>query len=263
MSRDIIRQVTNVVAYILTLIVNYLAVSLPLGGQTTAEIANRYPIYFLPANFTFGIWGVIYLALGIYIVDQARPSQRENPRHRRIGYLFAVSCVANVSWLLLFQNLQFGASMIAMIVLLATLIAIYLRLGIGISPTSISERVRITLPFSLYLGWISVATIANASYVLYDLGWDGFGISGAVWATIMLIVAAGLTAAIIARRHDIVYTLVICWAFAGIAIKQSETQLVETSAIVLTILLLVILASALLVSGRETRKTPPLGAAPA
>jgi hypothetical protein len=260
MTSDILRQATNVAAYALTLIINYLAVSLPLGGQTTAEIANRYPIYFLPANFTFGIWSVIYLALGVYVVDQARPSQRDNPLHRRIGYLFAISCVANVSWLLLFQNLQFGASMVAMIVLLAVLIAIYLRLGIGTAPISPSAWLRITLPFSLYLGWISVATIANASYILYDLGWDGFGISGAMWAAIMLVIAAGLTTAVIVRNRDIAYTLVICWAFAGIAIKQASTPLVSTSAIVLSVLLLVILAGALFANWRAVRRPPPLGA---
>lgn len=260
MVKDILRQVTNVVAYALTLVINYLAVSLPLGGLTTAEIANRYPIYFLPANFTFGIWSVIYLALGVYVVDQARPSQRDNPLHRRIGYLFALTCVANVSWLLLFQNLLFGASMVAMIVLLATLIAIYLRLRIGTSPISISERLRITLPFSLYLGWISVATIANASYVLYDLGWDGLGIDGAMWAAIMLVIAAGLTTAVIVRGRDIAYTLVICWAFAGIAIKQADTPLVSTTAIVLGVLVLLVLAGALFANWRTVRKPPPLGA---
>jgi translocator protein len=260
MASGILRQVTNVVAYALTLVINYLAVSLPLGGQTTAEIANRYPIYFLPANFTFGIWSLIYLALGIYVIDQARPSQRKNPLHLRIGYLFALSCVANVSWLLLFQNLQFGASMVAMLVLLATLIAIYLRLGIGTVPVTLSTRLRITLPFSLYLGWISVATIANASYVLYDLGWDGLGISGAAWAAIMLAVAAGLTVAIILRGRDIAYALVICWAFAGIAIKQADTALVSTTAIALGALVLLVLAGALLFNWRPVRKPPALGA---
>ena len=145
--------------------------------------------------------------------------------------------------------------MVAMIVLLAALIAIYLRLGIGTVPVSLSTRVRITLPFSLYLGWISVATIAYASYVLYDLGWDGFGISGAMWATIMLVVAAGLTAAVIVRGRDIAYTLVILWAFAGIAIKQADTPLVSISAIVLAVLLLIILAGALF-ADRRTARTP-------
>jgi benzodiazapine receptor len=260
MTSDILRQVTNVIAYALTLIINYLAVTLPLGGQTTAEIANRYPIYFLPANFTFSIWSVIYLALGVYVVDQLRPSQRENPLQRRIGYLFALTCVANVSWLLLFQNLQFGASMVAMLALLGLLIAIYLRLEIGTVPRSLSERLRITLPFSLYLGWISVATIANASYVLYDLGWNGFGISGAIWAAIMLVVAAGLTVAIILRGRDIAFTLVICWAFAGIAIKQVDTPLVSASAIVLAVLLLAILIVALAADWRTVRPPRRLGA---
>ena len=32
-------------------------------------------------------------------------------------------------------------------------------------------------PICIYSGWIAVATIANATTVLYDAGWNGFGIS--------------------------------------------------------------------------------------
>ena len=92
---DIVRQAINLVALIVTLIVNYLANALPINGQTTATISDRFPVFFVPAGYVFAIWGVIYLALSAFTVYQALPSQRANPLLRRVGYLFAATCVVN------------------------------------------------------------------------------------------------------------------------------------------------------------------------
>lgn len=230
MNRDLARQAAVAISYVLTLVVNGLATAGTLGGISTREIATRYPISFLPANFTFSIWGVIYLALGAYTVYQALPSQREQPLQRAVGWLVALTGVFNSLWLVTFQNTLFAASMLAMLALLGTLIVIYTRLGIGRTPVSIATRALVTLPFSLYLGWITVATIANASYVLYDAGWNGFGIAGATWAVIMLLVAAALTLYILAVRGDIAYLLVVVWAFFGIWARQTDAPLVAAVA---------------------------------
>jgi tryptophan-rich sensory protein len=223
-----------VIALIGTLAVNALANALPINGQTSAEVANRLPIYFVPANYVFSIWGVIYMLLIGYGVYQARPSQRENPRLRRIGYLFVLSCIANSAWLVFFHYEYFPLTMVAMVTLLLTLIAIYLRLDIGKAEVTGAEKWLTHVPFSVYLGWITVATIANASYVLYDANWDGFGLSGAVWAVIMLVVATAVTLTIIATRRDIAYTVVIVWALVGIVVKQSATPLVAVTAALMT-----------------------------
>jgi translocator protein len=252
MPRDVVRQVVNVLAYLATIVGNALSVTLPLGVATTEQIANRYPIYFLPANFTFGVWGVIYLALGVFTVYQALPSQRENPVLRRIGYLFALTCVCNVTWLVLFQYEFFAASMLPMVVLLLTLITIYLRLGVGPQRVSTATRLCIWLPFSLYLGWITVATIANATYVLYDLRWNGFGISGATWAIVLIVVAALLTTVMVLTRRDLAYMLVVVWALAGIAVKQASTSSVSTTAWVLAGALLLLGLGALIGSTRNS-----------
>ena len=246
-----IQAVANAIAYLAMLLVNSLAVSLPIGGVTTAEIATRYPIYFLPANITFSIWGLIYLALGVFVVEQWRLAWRDDPRDEsrawRIGWLFVGTCLANCAWLIFFQNRAFVLSMVAMVALLLLLIAIYVRLQIGRPAIrrgrtdgrrSVWERWSIQVPFSLYLGWISVATIANASYVLYDRGWNGFGLSGQAWAIVMLFVAAGLALAIIADRRDTVYALVVVWAFLGIAARQNAVApTVATIAELLAVLL--------------------------
>jgi benzodiazapine receptor len=230
MARDVARQVVVVLSFVCTLVVNALATTGALGGLTTQQIATRYPIYFLPANLTFGIWGVIYLALAVYSVYQALPAQREQPLQRRVGWLVALTGVFNSLWLVAFQNTLFAASMVAMLALLATLIVIYLRLEIGLRPISVAMRILVTLPFSLYLGWITVATIANASYVLYDAKWNGFGVAGATWAVIMLVIATGLTLFIVATRGDVAYLLVVVWAIVGIWIRQANTQQVAVAA---------------------------------
>ncbi len=234
MNKDIARQVVVVIALIGTLVVNFLANALPINGQTSAEVANRLPIYFVPANYVFSIWGVIYTLLIGYGIYQALPPQREHPALRRIGYLFVLSAIANSAWLVLFHYEYFPLTMIAMVVLLLALIVIYLRLKVGNGVVSRRDQWLIHIPFSVYLGWITVATVANASYVLYAANWDGFGIGGPVWAAVMLVIAAAVTLAIIARHRDIAYTAVIVWALVGIIVKQSETPLVAVTAGVMT-----------------------------
>jgi hypothetical protein len=178
----------------------------------------------------FSIWSVIYLALIAYSVYQALPSQRENPRLQRIGWLYVLSCGANIAWLFLWHYEIFVATIFAMVALLLLLIAIYLRLGTGQTATSTQERWLARVPFSIYLGWITVATIANFTSLLDFVNWSGWGIAPEIWAMIMLIVGTVVTLAVSLTRGDVAYVLVIVWAFAGIAIKHSATPIVAVTA---------------------------------
>lgn len=257
MNRDIVRQFINIVAFVFTLVVNGVSESIPLNGQTSAQIANRLPIFFVPANYVFSIWGVIYTLLIVFIVYQALPSQRENPYLRKIGYWFALTCIANGVWLVLFHYNLFALSMVAMIILLAALIMIYTRIEVGQGKVSNAIRWCIQIPFSTYLGWITVATVANAAYVLYDAGWNGFGISGEVWAAIMLVIATVITLTIIITRRDIAYSAVLLWALVGIVVKQSGAPLVAgTAGVVAAVILLVLVWR--LFTGRGNNNTAQL-----
>jgi hypothetical protein len=182
----------------------------------------------------------LLIGFGLY---QALPSQKENLTNRRIGYWFALSCAANGIWLVLFHYNLFALSMIAMLILLVALIAIYTRIGAGQTKLSTRETWLIQIPFSTYIGWITVATVANAAYVLYDAGWNGFGIDGAIWATVMLVVATAVTLTIIFTRSDIAYTAVILWALAGIVVKQSATPLIAGTAAVMAVVVIVALVA--------------------
>jgi translocator protein len=232
MRSDITRQSTNVLALIATLAVNYLANALPLAGRATGEISDMFPVLFTPAGYVFAIWGVIYLGLIAFAVFQALPSQRENPRLRRVGYLFALSGALNIAWLFAWHYLQISLSLVFMLGLLFTLIAIYERLEIGKRPVPRAETVAACLPFSIYLGWITVATLANVSITLYTLGWDGWGISAAAWTVIAIVAASAIGLTILLRRGDAAFNLVLVWALIGIAVARWGLPLVAVSALV-------------------------------
>ncbi len=240
--RDIIRQIVNVLATVLLITVNALANTLPLNNLTTGEISDRFEVFFVPAGYVFSIWGLIYLVLLGFTVYQALPSQRQNPLLRRIGYLYALSCVANVAWLFLWHYELFVWTLLAMFSLLLLLIAIYLRLRIGLRRVPPADTWLVHLPFSIYMGWITVATIANVTSTLNDVNWGGWGLAPEVWAIIMLIVGGLVASAVSITRGDVAYVLVIVWAFAGIVVKQIDTLSVAiTAGVVAGIVLLTLL----------------------
>lgn len=236
MQKDTVRIWLNVVGTVATLLMNGLANALPFNNLTTGEISDSFEVYFVPAGYVFSIWGVIYLFLIAFTVYQALPAQRENPRLRRIGYAYLVSCAANSVWLLFWHYQQFWLTLVTMLILLGSLIFIYLRLGIGQTATARLERWTVDTTFSVYLGWITVATVANGTSLLDYLGWGGWGIAPAVWAVIMLVVATGVALAMSLTRGDVAYIAVIVWAFIGIAVSQADTAIVAASAVVLAAL---------------------------
>ncbi len=256
MNRDIVRQFVNITALIGALVINFLSNTLPLNGQTAAQISNRLPILFVPENYVFSIWGIIYVLLIGFAVYQARPSKREDPAMRRIGYWFALSCVANGVWLLFFHYNQFPLSMVAMVVLLVSLIMIYLRLDIGRRAVRGAEKWWVHTTFSVYLGWITVATVANAAYVLFDAGWDGFGIAASVWTIIMLVIATLITLSMVVIRRDVAYTAVILWALVGIVIKQVATPPVAITAGIMVAAIGVVLVARLIYANRSHNQMP-------
>jgi hypothetical protein len=234
MNNNKLKQLYVILALLATIVVNGLANALPLNGLQTGEISDRFDVYFVPAGYVFTIWGLIYLALIAYAGYQALPAQRNHPGLQAIAYLFVGSAVANIVWLFLWHYEVFPLTIFAMLAILACLIAIYLKLDIGRAKVSAGERWFVHVPFSIYLGWITVATIANATSLLDYLNWGGWGISPQVWAVIMLAAATLIAGLMSFTRRDVAYSLVLMWAFAGIAVKHVDTSLVATSAWIAT-----------------------------
>jgi hypothetical protein len=231
MDSDLRRQLIILAAYVLTVVTNGLAVALPLNGQSTAEISDRYLTLITPAGYVFAIWSVIYALLLAFSVYQALPSHRADPPLRAIGYLSAVAAILNSIWLVLWHYNVFVLTVPVMVALLLTLIAIYVRLGIGARRAATwTEAIAVRLPWSVYLGWITIATIANVATTLVWLEWDGLGIAPDVWAAAVLVVGAAIATAMALTRRDLAYGLVIVWAYIGIAVNHPDTALVVSTA---------------------------------
>lgn len=215
------RQMITILATLITITVNSLANALPLNGQSTGEISDRFDVLFVPAAYVFSIWGLIYLGLIAYSVYQALPAQRDNALLNRIAPLYWLASAANSIWIFLWHYEYFSWTILVMLALLLSLIAIYRQLRATDGATEAGFAWAARLPFSIYLGWISVATIANAAQWLFFLGWGGWGLSDVTWTLIMLGVAALLGLVMLLRERDYAYALVLVWAFIGIAIKQA------------------------------------------
>ncbi len=260
-SADLLRQAAVVLATIATIAYNGVSQALPVGGRTSADVSNQYTTYFTPANYAFSIWGVIYLLLAAFTVYQALPDQREAPSLRRIGWLYVLSCVFNCAWITLFQYDLILPSVAVIVAFLLTLIAIYLRLHDGRAASSTAERWLVRLPFSVYLGWLSVATIANVAVFGVAQNWDApLGIAGPAWAAIMLVVAALLGLIMATTRRDIGFVGVLVWAFVAIINKQAGIEVITTPALVAAIVLVVMLVGSLVFASRRSLTGPSMAA---
>lgn len=203
------------VIYLAMLTVNYLANALPLGGRDTGVISDAYPNLFTPAGYAFSIWGLIYTLVGIYVVYQFfRPSELIS----RVNRLFVVNAILNAGWLFAWHYDIIWLSLILMLGLLTTLI----KMADIFCQTTLTSKERwlVRLPFSLYFGWITVATIANVTILLVSLGWNGFGLSESVWTVIVLLVGAAIGSWRTILDQNIPYALVLIWAYGAILSKH-------------------------------------------
>lgn len=229
-SNGIGRQIAVMLFFLGMIAVNVLANALPINGLTTGEISDSFDILFVPAGYVFSIWGLIYLGVGAYAVYQLLPAQRQNSRLRRISRWFILTTVANSIWIVFWHYGFLSLSVLAMLTLLASLLRIYTLLEVNKKDVNSAEKFAVHVPFQIFLGWITVATIANISTLLYDAGWNGFGLSPAFWTLFML--GAGLLIAYLMARYrgDIPYLLVLVWAFAGIGVSQAGLPVVAGAA---------------------------------
>lgn len=212
--------------FLLMIVINGLANTVKFNGQTTGDVSNAYMNLFAPAAITFAIWGVIYLLLAAYTLYQLGFLQGNLSAEQanflgRIGFIFSLSSLANAVWIFAWHYHQITISMILMLFILICLIVI--NGMIQNRELSLKEKIFVRLPFSVYFGWITVATIANVTTLLVCKGWNGFGLSDAFWAAIILLVGTMIGILTMLSQQDIAYGLVLIWAYAGIWLKHTST----------------------------------------
>jgi len=227
------KSIFNTIGLIIVVVINMLAVLLPINGKSTGQLSDQYPNLFTPAGITFSIWGVIYLSLVAFVIYQLwlsfsgrYPEELKNFMIRMKGW-WLISCLANTCWLLAWHYELVLLSVFLMLLLLFSLLAIHRNFNIARSPAHTREKLFIQLPFSLYLGWISIATLANITALMIYYGWDGAGISQIAWAVLMIATGTLLSLTMILRRNNITYAVVSIWAFYGILLKREQAAVME------------------------------------
>ncbi|WP_048600820.1 hypothetical protein [Rubeoparvulum massiliense] len=237
-------QLINLLAFALMIVINVLADTLPFNGITTSEVAKLYPNLFMPADITFAIWGVIYLALAMYILFQfgifVRKGKDQIDFVFNVGWLFTVSALANVNWLLFWHNQQILSSLFTLIILLITLGMINKQLRRR-KLVSNREKWFVHIPFSIYFSWTMVATLANLNTYLVVTGMDAFDAMGRVWTAMLLLVATFIALIFLVKRHDLAYSLVTIWALLGIILKQVQTYNSAYTSVIVTSSLCILL----------------------
>jgi hypothetical protein len=237
-----LRQFAIFVAILGSIVFNTLSNFFPLNGINVGQLSNTVfaAVQIIPANYAFAIWGLIYLGLIAFAIYQFQPAQRQNPILQRSGYLLVFASLAQCAWIYFFLARLFPLSVIAMLGILLPLIGLYQRLGVGQRRVSRQEQWFIHIPISIYLGWITVATVVNVAIALYSINWNGWGITPPIWTVIMMIVSTAIASLVCIQRHDIAYTLVIVWALVAIAIRQIDIPLIAVAGVVMAIVLLLI-----------------------
>jgi hypothetical protein len=223
----------NLILFAGMVVMNYLANALPLNGKTTGQLSDAYPNLFTPAGVTFSIWGVIYILLLIFCVIQFTTSYQAVIF--RMGWLFGLTCIFNALWIIAWHYERLPLSLILMAGLLVSLI--WINVFIRDLPDAF-----IKAGFGVYLGWICIATIANATALLVSYGWGGSGISDQTWTIIMIVMGAVIVSLTIWRLENPFIGLAVVWAFAGIMIKrQGDNQAIFIAAAVMMVAVAVVL----------------------
>lgn len=249
-NNPIIFQILNAITVISVIIINILANALPLFGVNTGQVSDAYPNFFTPAGYVFSIWFIIYIQAIIFMIYQVRSSQRDKAYLTQINFFYFFAGLANMAWIfafhfsyafMVYNPPYFLGSVILLLVVFLMLLVSYLRLSIGIKPLQRSEKLAVHLHFSVYLGWISVATIAAlASAINLIIPGIPAEIQHIATAT-MLVIALLLTLLMIYLRRDYGFALVILWAGVGIAVKQLLIPVIAYTAIAIAIILVIAL----------------------
>lgn len=211
-----ITRILALLAYIAMIVVNFLATSLPINNRGTGEISDAYSNLFAPAGITFSIWGLIYLLLAIYVIYQFK--SKNGGLLKKINILFIITSIANILWIFAWHYDYIGLSLALMLVLLIGLIKIADTLRSN--ELTAEEKKFIGIPFSVYFGWITVATIANVTVFLVSINWGGFGIAEFIWTSIILLIGATIGILRMNKDKSVAYGLVLVWAYLGILLKH-------------------------------------------
>lgn len=221
------RPILVILATIGVIAFNWLAAVGKVGGVTPDAISAKYPTVITPAGYAFSIWSLIYVGLIAFSLYQALPKNLE--RFRPVRTLYILSCVLNCAWIYFWHHEMAGVCLGVILLLAVTLLFINLRLR---NSASYADYWAANVPFSIYFGWVTAASIINLVVVL---GTVGIKVSGgeASWIGAIAVLTAAATGVLVrVKLTDYFFPLAIAWALTGIGVKQSGKTLVVSAAAV-------------------------------
>lgn len=235
-------QISNILAFLTTLVMNYLSNTGIFNNSTMATVSAKYQNLFTPAGYAFSIWGVIYLALAGFIIYQSKGLFGNAVPHavvKKIGWLFVLSCLANCLWIICWLYDYTGLSVLVMVTLLASLCAIVLKTRMELDLIPLKRVAFEWWPFAMYLGWICVALIANTAAYLTKIQWAGFGFTDKTWTLIMILAAVVINILLIWFRNLRESAAIGAWGLAAVAVaNHHKVQDIFYAAVAATLLLL-------------------------
>jgi len=236
---------TTFLAVLINVVVSSSMERLGLGQPTVAQVTRRYDNLFVPAGYAFAIWGLIYASFVIYAIVQIMPRQKDKTLYDHLAAPVILINLLGLLWQIVFRYDLILLSVGIILIMLVSGILFFLRSQLGIWAQHYSKWLMV--PSSIFLGWISVATIANISLWLESIGWDGAGISDASWAKVLLGITILLSLYISIRFRDYLYPAVVAWASYAIfvALQNREEAVAQTAMYVaITAIILTIIAAA-------------------
>jgi hypothetical protein len=201
-------------------------------GVNNATMSRKYQTLITPAGYAFAIWGIIFLGVLIYAIYQVLPAQRSNRRFDAAAPWIIANMIFNGFWTIIFGQEWIAFATIVIIADMLTLYKIAEALGINRVRVSATETWLARVPFSIYFGWLTVATTVCVALFLKANGFNAFGLSEQTWAVIILGVAWLIGAVVFNRFQNIAYILVFTWAYYAISVQAKAIALVPQVAIV-------------------------------
>ena len=221
-------KVFSVIAFLIMVIFNALANLLPLNGITTGALSDRYPSLITPAGYAFSIWTLIYaflFAYTIYQLELTGHTKKLSPMvSDMIGLYFIVSSLCNAGWIIAWHYNYIALSLMLMIFILVCLC--FINNYAYSDELTLREKIFVRLPFSIYFGWITVATVVNTSVLLISIRWSRLGISDIVWAIIAVLIILIVASINLTKNKSFAFTIAVIWAYVGILVKHTaKTEL--------------------------------------
>ncbi len=221
-------KIVVALSVVVTIVINLLANIIPYNGVTTAEVSDSFSVFFVPAGYVFSIWGVIYLGLIAFAIYQLRNNYKV---FKEISWYVVLAGLLNSLWIILWHYNFIPSTLPIMLALLLVLIKIYTSIY-SLKSTTRNFNIFVKIPFSIYLGWITVATVANVTVFLNYFGIESLVLSGSVWSALLIVVAMLLAIYAMYKSRDYAYALVIVWASVGIAVKFSDVLVILYTALI-------------------------------